>query len=212
MDYEIIAGILEKGWNEIERRINLAKPFAKTIQIDILDGKLFANTTFLDPKPFKKYSQDIFLELHMMVKNPIEYLEPWAEAGFKRFIGHIEGTPDQAEFIEKAKHFGEVGLAFDGPTSFDALKVPLENLDVVLCMAIESGFSGRSFNTEYLEKIKLIREKSGTIPIEVDGGINDQTIALAKKIGANRFSATSFIFKTNNPEEQYRKLQEAINF
>lgn len=207
---EVIPGILEKDWNEIERRIELAKPFAKTIQIDILDGKLFANTTFLDPKPFKKYSHDIFLELHMMVENPIEYLKPWAEAGFKRFIGHVEGIPDQVEFVAQAQLFGEVGLAFDGPTTIDALKVPLEDLDVLLFMAIESGFSGRPFTIEYLEKTKSIRNQSETIPIEVDGGVNDQTIILAKEIGINRFSATSFIFNSSNPKEQYKKLQEAI--
>lgn len=206
---EVIPGILEKDWAEIERRIELVKPFAKTIHIDILDGKLFNNTTFLDPAPFKKYSNEIFLELHMMVEDPIQYLKPFADAGFKRFIGHVEKMPDQEEFVTQGQLLGEVGLAFDGPTTLESLKVPVDDLDYLLFMAIESGFSGRPFTIEYLEKIKTIREKSATIPIEVDGGINDQTIVKARDIGANRFGATSFIFK-GDPYTQFKILNELL--
>ena len=69
--YEIIPGILEKEWGEIERKIEIVKPFTESIHVDIIDGKFAPNTTFLDPAPFAKYSQDIFFELHMMVKAPV---------------------------------------------------------------------------------------------------------------------------------------------
>jgi len=210
--FEVIPGILEKEWDSIEKKIKLVFPFARTVHIDLLDGEFAPNSTFLDPKPFKKYSDDIFLELHMMVDNPVEYLKPWADAGFKRFIGHIEKMPDQAEFVTQAKLFGEVGLALDGPTPLEELKVPLEDLDNLLFMTIEAGFSGQEFNPQYLEKIKKVREKSETIPIEVDGGINDLTIVLAKNSGVTRFAATSFIYNSGNSEEQFRKLQRLVNF
>jgi len=145
----------------------------------------------------------------MMVENPIEYLKPWFDAGFKRFIGHVEGIPDQVEFISQAKHFGEVGLAFDGPSPLDKLKVPVENLDYLLFMTIKSGFSGQPFMPEVLEKIKTVRAQS-SIPIEVDGGINDQTILLAKEAGANRYAATSFIYKSQDPKGQYEKLVSLV--
>jgi len=80
--YEIIPGILENEWNKIERKIEIVKPFAKSIHIDIIDGKFVPDTTFLDPVPFVRYSQKLFLELHMMVENPIQYLELYAKAGF----------------------------------------------------------------------------------------------------------------------------------
>lgn len=210
MLFEIIPGILDKDWKEIERKIELVRPFAKSIHIDILDGKFAPNISNLDPAPFKKYANDFLLELHMMVEEPINYVKDWAEAGIKRFIAHVEKMSNQEEFIKVAKQYGEVGLVVDGPTSMDAIKVPYEELDNLLFMTITAGFSGQKFDEEKLEKVKTVRAKT-TIPIEVDGGINDQTIILAKNAGANRFISTSFLFGAENIEEQYRKLEKAIN-
>lgn len=208
--YEVIPGILEQDWLEIEKKIELVRPFAKTIHLDLLDGKFAPNTTFLDPEPFKKYSSEIFFELHLMVEDPVKYLNSWAKAGFKRFIGHIEKMPDQEDFIEQGRYYGEVGLAVDGPTSLNQLKVSIDELDYLLIMTIKAGFSGQSFTLEYLEKVKTIRHQSSVIPIEVDGGINDQTIVQAREAGATRFAATSFIYKTGNPKTQYQILRDLL--
>ena len=139
--YEIIPGILEKDWDSIQRKIELVKPFAKTIHIDIIDGKFAPNTTFLDPKPFEKYSKDIFFELHMMVEEPINYLKPFADAGFKRFLGHIEKMSNQAEFVAQGQMLGEVGLAVDGETPLHEVGVSIDDLDALVIMAIKAGFS-----------------------------------------------------------------------
>lgn len=208
--FEVIPGILEKDWDSIERKINLVLPFAKTIHIDILDGKFAPNTTFLDPAPFKKYSDKIFFEVHLMVEEPINYLKPWADAGVRRFIGHVEKMSNQEEFVAQGQLLGEVGLAIDGPTSIDSIKVPLSDLDYLLIMTITAGFSGQSFTVEYLEKVKAIRNQSVTIPIEVDGGINDQTILSARDAGVNRFAATSFIYNSQDPKVQYQTLNQLL--
>lgn len=213
--FEVIPGILEKEWTEIERKINLVKSFAKTIHIDIIDGKFAPNTTFLDPSPFAKYTKDIFFELHMMVKDPIQYLQPFAVAGFKRFLGHIEKMPDQTEFVAQAQVLGEVGLAIDGPTDLSEVKVAYRDLDCVLIMTIKAGESGQTFNPEYLKKVKILRSAQNDMSIEIDGGINDVTIVKAKNAGATRFIANSFIFKAHppdgGPQEQYNFLQERIH-
>ncbi len=207
---KIIPGILDKKWSEIERKLEIAKTFTDTIHIDIIDGRLVNNLTFLDPEPFKKYSSQFFLELHMMVENPIEFLEPFGKAGFNRFLGHIEQMPDQKKFIDKAKELGEAGLALDGPTSINDIKVPFENLDSILVYTSDRiGFSGPPLLQTRLEKIKGLRSLTD-IQIGVDGGINDATISLAKEAGATRFVATSFIFGNGSPEENFRKLQACI--
>ena len=208
MDYRIIPGILEKGWPVIEMKIQQVLPFAKTIHIDLIDGKFAPNATFLDPAPFKKYTYDIPFELHMMVEEPINFLKPWADAGFKRFIGHIEKMSDQVGFVARAQLLGEVGLGIDQDSQLDRVEVPFSDLDVLLFMTVKAGFSGEEFMEKNLDKIKSAREKS-LIPIGVDGGINDQTILLAKESGADRFVATSFIFK-ETPQEQYKILQDKI--
>ena len=144
----------------------------------------------------------------MMVEEPINFLKPWADAGFQRFIGHIEKMLDQVEFVAKAQLLGEVGLAIDGPTEIEKIEVPFDDLDVILFMAIKAGASGQDLIDDYLNKVKQIKDKT-LIPIEVDGGINDQTILKAKESGADRFVATSFIFK-ETPQEQYKILQETL--
>lgn len=199
---EIIPGILEKDWNSIERKIEAVKHFAKVIHIDIIDGKFEEDITFLDPTPFAKYSNPsagsgLFFELHMMVNDPIQYLEPFANVGFKRFLGHVESLrqlADQEEFVAKGQMLGEVGLAIDGPTDLSLIKVPYSDLDSILVMTIKAGKSGQEFNEEYLKKIEILKHLGHDIKIEVDGGINDQTIGMAKNAGATRFVSTSFIF------------------
>lgn len=207
---EIIPGILEKDWVEIEKKINLAKQFAKSIHIDIIDGKFAPNTTFLDPSPFAKYTNEIFFEVHMMVDEPIEYLKPFADVGFRRFLGHIEKMSDQVEFVAQAQLLGEVGLAVDAETSIDLIEVPLEDLDTILIMTVKAGESGQMFVPEYLKKVKILRQAQDDIKIEVDGGINDRTIAESIKSGANHFVATSFIFKNENPSNQFQLLNNCL--
>lgn len=209
MNNNIIPGILEKDWIEIEKKIEQILPVTKNIHIDIIDGKFSDNITFLDPEPFTKYAKDAYFELHMMVDEPIEYLKPWAQAGFKRFLGHVEKMSDQAEFIAQGQILGEVGLAIDGPTPIDSIVVPYDDLDALLFMSIKAGSSGQAFVPEYLQKIDQIKDKI-YIPIEVDGGINEDTILQAKSKGATRFVSTSYIFYSQMPKEQFEKLQEVL--
>ena len=202
---EVIPGILEKEWSDIEKKIELVAPFARTIHIDILDGKFSSNTTWFDPSPFKKYSDDFFLEVHMMVEEPIQYLKPFAQAGFKRFLAHFEKMSDQVDFVAQAQLLGEVGLAIDGGTSLSEIKVPYDDLDCILIMTIKAGFSGQKFEPKHLEKVRDLREKTD-IPISVDGGINEKTIIMAKDAGASRFVTTSCLFGNKDIKKQYEKL------
>lgn len=208
--YEVIPGVLEKDWALVEQKIQLLSPFAKSLHIDIIDGKLAPNLTILDPAPFAKYKDQFLLEVHLMVEEPIQYLKPFAEAGFRRFLGHIEKMSDQVEFVAQGQLLGEVGVYIDGPTALDELKVPLDDLDCIgIFTAKKAGFSGQPFVPEILEKVRAIRSKSA-IPIEVDGGVKDHTITLAKDAGATRFVATSFISAAANPHGAYLALLEAI--
>lgn len=204
---EIIPGILEKEWEEIEEKLEKIKTFAKSAHIDFIDGKFTDNTTYLEFENFKKYSEDLFLEAHLMVENPIDYLDGLSNAGFKRFIGHVEKMPDIKEFVAKGQLLGEVGLALDGPTNIDVLEnINLYDLGCILIYTSEKvGFAGPPLMPERLEKIKELREKTD-IPIEADGGVKNDTIGKALGSGATRFVATSFIWNSENPKQSYEKL------
>lgn len=203
---DVLPGILEQDWGKIEEKLAAIKPFAKAVHIDLLDGKFAPNTSFLDPAPFAKYAGDFFLELHMMVDDPMRYLVPFADAGFRRFVGHVEMMPDQVAFVAKAEALGEVVLAVDAETEVDAIEVPFVDLDGFLVMTVKAGFSGQQFMPENLTKVRAIRKRSN-LPIEIDGGVNDEHLSDAVKAGANRFVATSFLFRSESPQEQYRRLK-----
>jgi ribulose-phosphate 3-epimerase len=205
----IIPGILEKDWAEIEKKIELIKGFARTIHIDIIDGKFAPKSTFIDPKPFAKYTNDFLFEVHLMVEEPINYLDSFAAAGFKRFLGHVEKMSSQEDFVAKAELLGEVGLALDVNTPLESLKTDYEDLDSILIMSVKAGLSGQVFIPEVLQKATKIRDIF-PIPIEIDGGINDLTIVEAKNAGVERFITTSFLF-SGNLAVNYQKLVSSVH-
>lgn len=204
----IIPAILEQNWEEIEKKLILCQEFTKTVHIDFIDGIFAPNTTFLEFERFKEYSNYLTLEAHLMVEEPIKYLDPLSSSGFKRYVGHIEKMSDQVEFVAKGEALGEVGLGLDLQTSLDAIKTSLEELDQILLMSVPAGKSGQIFDNSVIEKIKRLRSKY-LGRIEIDGGINDQTILFAKATGANTFCVTSFLFR-ENPKKQFQILQSLL--
>ncbi|OGH05937.1 MAG: hypothetical protein A2171_02710 [Candidatus Levybacteria bacterium RBG_13_35_9] len=202
----VIPGILEKNWNTIEDKIEVIKQFSNSVHIDFIDGKFAPNTTFLDPNPFQKYSKDLFLEAHLMVENPLQYLEPLTTAGFRRFLGHIEKMSNLEEFVAKGELLGEVGLAIDSQTDIEKLNIPYQDLDCLLLMGVKAGYSGQEFIPNTLERIKKIKGQNETVLIEVDGGVNNKNIKDIKNAGADRFVATSFLFKEGDPSKNFQTL------
>lgn len=208
---EIIPGILEKEWSEIEKRLHLVMPFAKAIQIDVLDGKFADNTTWMDPAPFAPFTKEKTFEVQLMVDDPLQYLDGFAKAGFTRFIGHIEKMPDIPAFVAKAQMLGEVGLAVDTPTDVEKLFPYIGDIDFAFVMTVKAGFSHQTFLPEMLEKVKKLRGKAEFLPIEIDGGVNLETIQQAKEAGVTRFVTTGYLFAgPQNPASQYADLLAAV--
>ncbi|HSW47507.1 MAG TPA: hypothetical protein VLG67_00345 [Candidatus Saccharimonadales bacterium] len=224
--FEIIPspGTEDKTFEEIEKKLHAVKGLARTIHIDIIDGKFANNKTFSDPTPFAKFAKSqsgglardekggtsFIFEVHLMVHEPIKYLKSFAQAGFSRFIGQIEHMSDQAEFVAEAQLLGDAGLAVDLQTGIDAIKVPLSDLDAILVMGVQAGFSGQTFSEDALVKIKDLVDQTD-VPIEVDGGINERTIQLVHNLGATRFVATNFLFgQKKSPKEQFKLLEKVL--
>ncbi|MBP9716378.1 MAG: hypothetical protein KBD51_00355 [Candidatus Levybacteria bacterium] len=201
----IIPTILEQSWEEIEKKFETYKGFAKSVHIDFLDGKFEENLTFLDPVPFSKYSEYFDLEAHLMVEEPIDYIEDLSKSGFKTFLGHIEKMSDQVEFVARGQELGGVGLALDIDTLVSDIKVSYEDLDRILLMGIHAGASGRPFDERVFSKIKEIKDK-GFTNIEIDGGVSEITLPKLKEKGANMFCVNSFLFK-GDPKSQFRILE-----
>ena len=205
----IIPAILEKDWSEIERKLEICREFANTIHIDFIDGKFAPPTTFMDFEKFKPCSEYFLLEAHLMVEEPVNDLASFSRAGFKRFLGHVEKMSDQIDFSAKGEQLGAVGLALDLQSSIDAIKVSLNDLDQILLMSVKAGASGQKFDESVLIKVKELVDKSFE-NIEIDGGINNETLGISKRNGANIFCVNSYLFSSPSVEDQYRKLQAFI--
>lgn len=205
----IIPAILEKDWSAIEKKLEICREFANTVHIDFIDGKFAPTTTFMDFSKFLPYSNYFTLEAHLMVENPVSYLPSLYRAGFKRFLGHIEKMSDQIDFVAKGEELGSVGLCLDIQTPLEDIKVPLNDLDQILLMSIIAGASGRPFDERVLPKVKSLTAQ-GFENIEVDGGVNNETLPRLKQAGVSAYCVTSFLFNSPNPQDQFRKLEALL--
>ena|SRR3989344_6657827 len=204
---EVIPSILEKNFAEIVRKIKMVEKLVEWAQIDIADGLLVPNTTFTDIEKFKTLKTGLKLEAHMMVKDPVSMVKPLVGAGFKRFYAHIESGMSEDFIAECYKFDCQAGLAIDGPTEFEKIQPYLDNIDAVLVMTIDAGFSGRPFREDTLDKIRKIREAFFDLPIATDGAMNDVNAAKAVAAGATIICSNSYIFSAENPGERIIKLK-----
>jgi ribulose-phosphate 3-epimerase len=191
-------GITEKTIAEVRQKVADVSQFVSWVQIDFSDGTLIPNKTVTDMGELKSLIADfpnLSFEAHLMVNNPEKYVRDLSLAGFKRLVAHVEAN-DIRLFLDEAEYESvEVGVALDGPTEFDQIEPLLDHADFILIMTVEMGESGRPFLPETVEKIKTIHENLPDLPIEVDGGMNEQTAKLVKDSGATRIVTTSYIFK-----------------
>jgi ribulose-phosphate 3-epimerase len=206
----IIPGILEQEWSAIEKKLELIRPFAQEVHIDLIDGVMAENRSFMDPEPFRRYAEDFTLEVHLMVDDPLQYVEPFAAAGFTRFIGHVELMPNQVEFVAEAEQYGVACLALDARTPMSEVHVPYADLDMLLIMTVNAGFSGQLLLPQSLEKVKHAVRKHPELLIGVDGGITWDSLMSAYAAGARRFVATSAIFAEPDPHRSYEQLSEIV--
>lgn len=196
---EIIPGIFESEWAEVEKRVALAAAVSPWIHVDIADGSMIDRVTPLDGAQFAaliaQYPHTKF-EAHLFVANPEKYLRAFVDAGFIRLTIHLESN-DPRRFLEAARYEEiEVGIAIDGATEIGEVEPFLEEVDLVTVMTKEAGATGgnESFLPESIEKVKLIREHFPDLPIEAVGGITDQTVKAVKDAGATRIVSTEYIF------------------
>ncbi len=208
---KIIPAILEYSEEAIERKIQEALTFATHLHIDIIDESFAEKTTLPNPSLFTPFKDLAFLELHMMVKDPKSLLKAYSDAGFKRFLGHIETLADPTSFIEETHDFEkEAFIAIDLPTPIEKVYLPLLP-DGITIMGVKAGASGQPFTESIYEKIRTAKRQFPYLPLEIDGGVNSATIQKAHQCGASAFVASSAIFTTSSPTEAFRQLHQLLS-
>jgi ribulose-phosphate 3-epimerase len=187
---------------------------ADAIHIDIMDGSFVPNLT-LGPRATAAINRatSLFLDVHLMIYNPYDYIEAFVQAGADRITFHLEATEDVADTLAFIRRCNvQAGLAFCPDTSESLIPKYLDKCDLVLLMTVNPGFGGQAFMPEVVKKIQFTRSicdqlnirKGGVVStnpeippfdIQVDGGIDEKTAKVCVDAGANVLVSGTYLFK-----------------
>jgi ribulose-phosphate 3-epimerase len=152
------------------------------------------------------------IDVHLMVDNPVKHFPQFAAAGADSVTFHFEAVDDVAATIRAAREQElQVGIAFNPETEPEDVAVVAADVDLVLCMAINPGYSGQPFQEETYQRVERLRKVlPDDIPIQVDGGVNDENIRELRDRGATLFVAASAIFGREDLPRAYRRMVQAL--
>lgn len=186
---------------------------ADMLHVDVMDGHFVPNIT-LGPvivKAIRKVARTP-LDVHLMIEEPLRYAEVFAKAGATSLTYHVEcreGSPRTAERIRELGVRPAVAIRPDTP--LDSVRDHLPLVDMVLVMSVMPGFSGQAFMPEVLVKTRALRESLGYEgDVQMDGGIDDDTIEACRDAGANVFVAGSAIYGKGRPGDRVRELRRRV--
>ncbi len=184
------------------------------LHVDVMDGHFVPNLTIGPPvvASLRKHS-GLFFDCHLMMTNPGDYLEAFRKAGADGCTVHVE-VGDTSVLLAEAKSLGlRAGLAVNPETPYDAIDPFLAEADLILCMTVHPGFGGQRFMPEVLPKIERTRrelDRRGlSADLEVDGGIDEETVGAVVAAGARILVAGSAIFGDEHPWDAARRIRTA---
>jgi ribulose-phosphate 3-epimerase len=213
---EIAPSILAADFARLGEEIAAVAPYAGRIHVDVMDGHFVRNLT-MGPDVVRciRPVTALPIEVHLMVEEPLIFAEAFAQAGADRLIFHVEVATDPLKFVAGIKSAGvTAGIALKPETPWDRADPYLSEVDLVTLMTVAPGFAGQRFIESVLPKVReaaRTAERPGfDFDIEVDGGVDLTTAALAKEAGANVFVAANSIFGSPDPADAARALSEAV--
>lgn len=209
MEIKIAPSVLAADYANLETELKKCSD-AQYIHLDVMDGHFVPNISIGAPviKAIKAVTKVPF-DVHLMISEPLRYIDDFADAGADIICFHIESESDTQKTIDKIIESGcKAAVALKPKTPASAVIPYIDKLAMVLVMTVEPGFGGQSFMADMMPKIEEIRKADPDIDIEVDGGINAETIKTAAAAGANVFVAGSAVFKSEDPQKTIETLKE----
>ena len=209
MEIKIAPSVLAADYANLETELKKCAA-AQYIHLDVMDGHFVPNISIGAPviKSLRNVTEIPF-DVHLMISEPLRYVEDFADAGADIICFHIESESDTEKTVNKILECGcRAAIAIKPGTPASAVLPYLSRLAMVLVMTVEPGFGGQSFMEDMMPKIKEIRAAAPDIDIEVDGGVNPKTIKTAASAGANVFVAGSAVFKSEDPAKTIEMLKD----
>lgn len=215
--FKIAPSVLSADYANFETELKkLEASGAEYAHLDVMDGHFVPNISFGAGvvASMRPHSKMVF-DCHLMVSNPEHHIEDFARAGADIISIHVEATPHIHGALQKIRAAGvKPSVAINPGTPVEAIKNVLNLVDQVLVMTVNPGFGGQAFLPETMGKIRelvALREANQlNFDIEVDGGIDDKTIQMAREAGANVFVAGSYVFK-GDVSHQVQTLRDALD-
>lgn len=196
-----------------EELVRIDNGGADLIHLDVMDGHFVPNIT-IGPdiiSALRPYSRLPF-DVHLMIDRPFDYIEQFSRAGADIITFHVEAESDISTTIEKIKSFGvKPGLVIKPNTPAESVFPYLDKVYMILIMTVEPGFSGQSFMADMLPKAAAIKDKAARmgldILVEIDGGVNEDTIAQAASAGADICVSGTGVFKAEDASAAIKNLK-----
>ena len=214
----IAPSMLASDFGNLENEISMVNHSkADWFHIDVMDGVFVPNISFGTPimNVLKKYAKKP-LDVHLMIVNPDNYLEKFAELGSSILTVHVEACTHLHRTVQKIKTLKmKAGVAINPHTPISALESIINEIDLVCVMSVNPGFGGQSFIENTYQKVKdlksLIDKKNSKAIIEIDGGVTSENAKKLVEKGADVLVAGSFVFKSDNPTGTISSLSNLIN-